>query len=94
MRSNKIDQGLAQNIVLAAQAASTVLLIGDRQFDHFVTTGPDGKEKIVGLESFCSQALQTDATWLYDPVHGEVRLHSIKPNRIAGTSLPVASRAE
>jgi AAA domain (Cdc48 subfamily) len=89
MRSNKIDQGLAQNIVLAAQAASTVLLIGDRQFDHFVATGPDGKEKIVGLESLCSQALQADAIWLYEPVHGEVRLHSIKPNRIAGTSLPV-----
>lgn len=89
MGSNKIDQGLAQDIALAAQAASIVLLIGGRQFDQFVTTSADGIREVVGLESFCSYALQADATWLYDPVRGEVRLHSIKQNCIEDTNLPV-----
>lgn len=78
--------GLAENISLSASDARLLIAHGNRQHDRFIQTLPN---KIVDLELLIHQALEANATWLYDctegtasMVDGEGKLSSELPENI------------
>lgn len=62
------DQGLTENLRLSSSIASVIVLVGQRQFDRFVTVNQDGSPTISSLEGVIWSALAPLASlWVYEP---------------------------
>lgn len=72
-----LDEGLAQNIALAAHTANTLVLTGDRQFDRFLLQA-DESTRTMSLERLCHEQLAAAATWLYEPYNTTVTLSIVE----------------
>ncbi|EGV32671.1 ATPase AAA-2 domain protein [Thiorhodococcus drewsii AZ1] len=70
----RLDEELGENITLAAQVASCVVLAGRRQFDRFLLSNPGGGSRVLTLERLCHEQTAASATWTYDPARRSVAL--------------------
>lgn len=70
----KYDEGLAENIALAAHVSSAIVLAGVRQFDRFLVAGSGAANRILTLERICHESVGARATWVFDPATGRVVL--------------------
>jgi hypothetical protein len=93
-RAARLDEELAENIGLATQVSSCIVLAGLRQFDRFLLANPDGMPRILSLERLCHERVGAQATWVYDPARGCVMLHRANRNLNLQTSLPTQAGAE
>jgi ATP-dependent Clp protease ATP-binding subunit ClpA len=87
--TNQLDKELAENIVLAAHVANTIVLAGVRQFDRFLLGDATGMYRMLTLERICHENLNAFATWVFDPAKdGSVVLTMENPELNLETSLP------
>jgi ATP-dependent Clp protease ATP-binding subunit ClpA len=91
--TTRLDNELTENIGLAAQVASCIVLAGVRQFDRFLLPGTDGAPRIMGLDRICHEQVKARATWTYDPAHGQVTLARADGDLELQTILPTQPRA-
>jgi DNA polymerase III delta prime subunit len=84
----RLDEELAENIGLAAQVSSCIVLAGLRQFDRFLLTGPDGTTRILSLDRLCHERINARATWTFDPAHRRVTLSRSSGELDLQTALP------
>ncbi len=80
----RLDDELAENIVLAAHVSSCIVLAGRRQFDRFLVAGPSGTPRTLTLERLCHESVGALATWSYDPSGRRAKLA-----RTTGRELPL-----
>jgi len=90
----RLDEELAENIALAAQVSSCIMLAGLRQFDRFLLANPDGTPRILSLERLCHERVGARATWVYDPARGRVALHRANEDLNLQTTLPTQAGGE
>ncbi len=84
-----LDEALGTSIRMAAQVASTIVLVGRRQYDRFCVNRPDGAPRVSSLEQLAHDALASQATWLYDPVSEQIKLLRIATGyTVPSTKLP------
>ena len=83
------DDALTDNLRLAAQVSSCVVLAGLRQFDRFLLAGTEGAPRVLSLERLCHEAIGAHATWTYDPAQGRVLLSRSARELTLQTTLPV-----
>jgi ATP-dependent Clp protease ATP-binding subunit ClpA len=89
----RLDDELAENLELAAQVASCIVLAGVRQFDRFLLPGADGAPRVLSLERLCHEQVKARATWTYDPAHHRVTLARADGELGLATPLPSAPGA-
>jgi ATP-dependent Clp protease ATP-binding subunit ClpA len=89
----RLDDELAENLGLAAQVASCIVLAGVRQFDRFLLPGADGAPRVLSLERLCHEQVKARATWTYDPAHHRVTLARADGELGLATPLPSAPGA-
>lgn len=87
--TTRLDEELAENIELAAQVSSCIVLAGLRQFDRFLLANADGTPRILSLERLCHERVGAQATWVYDPARGQVSLHRANEELNLQTALPM-----
>ena len=86
--TTRLDDELAENLGLAAQVASCIVLAGMRQFDRFLLPGADGAPRVLSLERLCHEQVKARATWTYDPAHRRVALARADGELALQTPLP------
>jgi len=84
----RLDEELAENVVLAAHVSSCIVLAGRRQFDRFMLTGPSGTPRTLTLERLCHESVKALATWSYDPARRRVVLARTSQELHLSTALP------
>lgn len=89
--TTRFDEELAENIALAAQVSSCIVLAGLRQFDRFLVGGQDGEPRTLSLERICHDRVGAQATWMYDPACGRVALARANGEVSLQTPLPTRS---
>jgi ATP-dependent Clp protease ATP-binding subunit ClpA len=89
--TTRFDEELSENVALAGQVSSGVVLVGLRQFDRFLLAGAtaDAPPRVLGLERLVHDSLQANATWTYDPAHQRVVLAQASAEMNHQTSLPL-----
>ncbi len=90
----RLDEELAENIGLAAQVSSCIVLAGLRQFDRFLLANADGTPRLLSLERLCHERVGARATWVYDPARDRVALHRVNGEIDLQTALPTQAGAE
>ncbi len=91
----RLDEELAENIRLAAQVSSCIVLAGLRQFDRFLLTGTEAASpRILNLESLCHEGVKAHATWTYDPARELVALVRLNETLNIQTDLPTNKSSE
>ncbi len=84
----RLDDELAENIVLAAQVSSCIVLVGQRQFDRFMLAKPEGTPRILSLERLCHESIAARATWVFEPARGNALLAYMNGEAKIKTALP------
>ena len=85
----RLDDELAENIVLAAHVSSCIVLAGRRQFDRFLLGSPSGMPRTLTLERLCHESIGALATWSYDPARRCVTLARASKELHFQTILPM-----
>lgn len=86
---NPVDQGLSENLRLAASVARVLVLVGQRQHDRFITPNPDGTTSISSLEGVLWSALEPlEALWCYDPATKTPLLSRFREGAVLQGELP------
>lgn len=92
--NHRMDEELVENISLAAQVSSCVVLAGVRQYDRFLLSKQDDAPRVLSLERLCHESIGAQITWGYDPARRRVVVAcsngEIKPQ----TTLPVEAGGE
>ena len=87
--TTQLDEGLAENIVLAAHVSSTIVLAGLRQFDRFLIGDVEGEHRTQTIERVCHESLSASVTWVFDPAKNGSVVFSIGGSELdLKTSLP------
>ena len=89
--TTRLDAELSENLRLAAQVSSCIVLSGMRQFDRFLLPGAGGQARVLGLERLCHEAVEAHATWAYDPARGMVTLARSSGELRVQTPLPTGT---
>lgn len=92
--ATRLDEELAENIALAAQVSSCIVLAGLRQFDRFLLGNSGGAPRTLSLERLCHERIGAQATWVYDPARGRVVLARSNGELNLRTTLPTEAGAE
>lgn len=91
----RLDDELAENIILAAHVSSCIVLAGRRQFDRFLLSSPSSMPRTLTLERLCHESVGALATWSYDPARRrvilvrssqELHIQTILPTQIGSDS--------
>lgn len=90
----RLDDELAENIVLAAHVSSCIVLAGRRQFDRFLLGSPNGMPRTLTLERLCHESVGALATWSYDPARRCVILVRTSQELHLQTKLPTQMGSE
>ena len=72
--ATELDEALATSIRMAAHVASTLVLVGRRQFDRFCVSSSEAPPRVTSLEQLAHDALDAAATWVFDPRSEQVKL--------------------
>lgn len=92
--TTQFDDGLFENIALAAHVSSAIVLAGARQFDRFLVGDVTGSPRVLTLERVCHESVGALATWVFDPAKGRVGLARSNQALDLKTSLPIQVGAE
>lgn len=84
----RLDEELAENVVLAAHVSSCIVLAGRRQFDRFMLGNTSGMPRTLTLERLCHESVGALATWSYDPAKRRVILARASQELHLDTVLP------
>jgi len=90
----RLDEELAENIAVASQVSSCILLVGLRQFDRFLLGQAEGAHRTVALHQICHESTGADATWIFDPAVGRVKLVRAREGVKMASALPDQVDAE
>lgn len=88
---DELDAALGASLRMAAHVASTLVMVGQRQFDRFCVapSDADGAPRVVSLEQLTHDAIGARASWLFEPGSGQVRLLRTAANHaMPATRLP------
>ncbi len=91
---DRLDDELAENIALAAQVSSCIVLAGQRQFDRFLLANNDAAPRPLVLERLCHENVAARATWVYDPARRSAQLALGGEQLNLQTALPIQTGAE
>jgi ATP-dependent Clp protease ATP-binding subunit ClpB len=86
--SQELDDALVASIRMAALVANTQVLMGRRQHDRFCVAPaePGAVPRVVSLEQVAHEAVDALASWLFEPVSGQVRLLRAPSQLALGTT--------
>lgn len=94
--ARRFDEELAENIVLAGQVSSCIVLVGLRQFDRFLLAGADADAppRVLSLERLVHEHLGAQATWVYEPARQRVVLAQGTADASVQTDWPIRKGEE